>query len=99
MSWSEVLQSRLPRRQRECGNGHRFWTAETYEDDTVTMLTADELAARWRMNARTLANWRTAGKGPAYVKLGEGRQTRVLYREEDVLAFERAGVKQAKEAA
>jgi len=33
-------------------------------------LTPQELADRWRMDSQTLANWRTRGAGPNYIKLG-----------------------------
>ena len=45
-----------------------------------------ELARRWRISPRTLERWRCAGTGPAWLRLNG----RVLYRLEDVLAFERA---------
>lgn len=93
-AWSEVLQTNMPRRKRECANGHRFWTRETYEDKvTITYLTSGELAQRWRIDPKTLANWRNKGRGPAYIKLGEGTQAKVLYPQEAVLAYEQAGVR------
>ncbi|WFR97449.1 helix-turn-helix domain-containing protein [Rhizobium tumorigenes] len=48
------------------------------------MLTTDEVAARLRASLPTLARWRGEGEGPAYVK----RRGRVLYREEDLIAYE-----------
>lgn len=33
-------------------------------------LRPDELAERWGVNVKTLANWRTAGVGLSYVKIG-----------------------------
>lgn len=56
-------------------------------------MTPAELAARWRIHPKTLTNWRGQGRGPAYVKLGDGRATKVVYREQDVIAFERAGTR------
>lgn len=53
------------------------------------LLTPSELADTLGMSTRTLANWRSTGKGPPYVKLGPeppaGKQDRrpVLY-ERDV---------------
>ena len=44
-----------------------------------------ELAERWRVSPRTLERWRVTGTGPAWVQLNG----RVLYRLEDVEAFER----------
>lgn len=45
-----------------------------------------QLAARWQMSPRTLEQWRWLGKGPQFLKIG----ARVLYREEDVEAWEAA---------
>jgi hypothetical protein len=45
-----------------------------------------ELAQRWRVSSRTLERWRRARTGPAWLQLNG----RVLYRLEDVLAFERS---------
>ncbi|WP_341798949.1 helix-turn-helix domain-containing protein [Rhizobium tumorigenes] len=52
--------------------------------DPSAMLTTDEVAARLRASLPTLARWRGEGEGPAYVK----RRGRVLYREEDLIAYE-----------
>lgn len=43
-----------------------------------------DLARRWKMSPRTLERWRWLGTGPAYIKLGG----KVIYRLEDVVAFE-----------
>jgi hypothetical protein len=45
-----------------------------------------EVAERWRVSPRTLERWRCAGTGPAWLQLNG----RVLYRLEDVVAFERS---------
>jgi hypothetical protein len=45
-----------------------------------------ELARRWTLSHRTLERWRLRDEGPAYMKLGG----RVVYRLEDVIAFETA---------
>ena len=52
-------------------------------------LTEKELSKRWDISARTLQGWRTRGKGPAFIRIGERS---VFYREEDVLAYEAASV-------
>jgi len=49
------------------------------------MLTPEELADRWANDVRTLANWRSLKRGPAYVKIGSS----VMYRIEDVLEYEK----------
>lgn len=45
--------------------------------ESTGYLTPDELCARYKgtINARTLANWRASGDGPAFTKIGG----RVLY--------------------
>ena len=50
-----------------------------------TCLNQTELAARWKISPRTLDRWRWVGEGPQLLKLGG----RVIYRIEDVEAFER----------
>jgi len=50
-----------------------------------TCLNQTELAARWKISPRTLERWRWVGEGPQYLKIGG----RVIYRIEDVEAFER----------
>ncbi|WP_269305850.1 hypothetical protein [Aeromicrobium sp. HA] len=47
-------------------------------------MNAVELAKRWDTTTGRLANMRSGGTGPHYFKIG----TRVLYRIDDVLAFE-----------
>ncbi len=44
------------------------------------LLTATTLAERIHIDEKTLANWRSAGRGPPYFKIG----MRVLYDETDV---------------
>jgi hypothetical protein len=48
-------------------------------------LTSKELATRWRLSDQTLANWRYAGKGPKFIRVG----SRVLYPIETVQEFEK----------
>ncbi|WP_058249000.1 helix-turn-helix transcriptional regulator [Tropicibacter naphthalenivorans] len=52
-----------------------------------------ELAARWRISPRTLERWRWIGDGPRFMKLGG----RVIYRLEDVLAFENQELRDLEE--
>lgn len=59
-------------------------------ETTPDLLLPQELAARWRMHRGSLANLRSAGTGPAFVKLGAA----VRYRLSDVIAFEDAGRRQ-----
>lgn len=46
------------------------------------------LAERWLLSPRTLEQWRWQGKGPRFLKVG----ARVVYRLEDVEAFEAASL-------
>ena len=50
-----------------------------------TFLTSKEVADRWRLSDQTLANWRSAGKGPPFIRVG----SRVLYPVEGIHAFEK----------
>lgn len=52
-------------------------------------LTSRELADRWKLHIGTLANWRTLGKGPKYIKMGK----KILYAQAEVEAFEAERVK------
>ena len=49
-------------------------------------LSQKELARRWNISHRTLERRRWAGEGPQFMKLGG----RVVYRMEDITAFEQA---------
>jgi predicted site-specific integrase-resolvase len=51
---------------------------------SVKHLNQRQLADRWDVSEATLERWRTEGIGPVFLKL----QGRVLYRVEDVEAFE-----------
>jgi hypothetical protein len=50
-----------------------------------------ELAKRWRISPRTLERWRWLAEGPRYLKIGG----RVVYRIEDIEAYEAAKVREA----
>jgi hypothetical protein len=51
------------------------------------LLTDAQLAVRWQLSRGTLANQRSQGRGPAYLKLAG----RVRYRLSDIEAYEQAG--------
>lgn len=53
----------------------------------MSRMTEKELAERWGISTRTVQKWRAKGVGPAFIVIG---QHTVLYREEDVRAYERA---------
>jgi hypothetical protein len=59
-------------------------------DDASTepeLLTDAQLAVRWQLSRGTLANQRSQGRGPAYLRLAG----RVRYRRSDIEAYEQAG--------
>lgn len=56
----------------------------------VQHLTTQELADRLRVTTVTVARWRGNGIGPKYIKSGG----RVLYREDDVAAYENSHTRQ-----
>lgn len=51
---------------------------------SIKHLNQRHLADRWDVSEATLERWRTEGIGPVFLKL----QGRVLYRAEDIEAFE-----------
>jgi hypothetical protein len=53
-------------------------------DRPIKHLNQIELSRRWSLSPRTLERWRWLGQGPRYLKIGG----RVVYRLEDVEAFE-----------
>jgi len=57
----------------------------------IRHLNQNALAARWDISPRTLERWRWAGEGPLFIKLGG----RVVYRLEDVEAFETEQIRQS----
>ena len=56
---------------------------------TIAHLHQVELARRWKISPRTLERWRWLGTGVRHIKVGG----RVLYRLEDVEAYEAANVR------
>ncbi len=54
----------------------------------MSKITQEQLAQRWHLSPRTLEQWRWLGKGPKFLKIG----ARVLYREDDVEAWEASEV-------
>ncbi|MGE3340008.1 MAG: helix-turn-helix transcriptional regulator [Alphaproteobacteria bacterium] len=53
-----------------------------------------DLSRRWNVSPRTLERWRWLGQGPAYLKIGN----HVVYRLEDVLAYEEQQVRKTETA-
>ena len=63
-------------------------TSEQTSDHRAELVTAKGLAERWGCSVGHLANLRSAGLGPSYIKIGSA----VRYRVRDVLAYEQAHV-------
>jgi len=58
---------------------------------TTKHLNQHELSRRWTLSERTIERWRFTGEGPQFIKLGG----RVVYRLEDIEAFELRHIRQA----
>lgn len=52
--------------------------------DFPALLTTEEAAELLRMSPRTLARFRCEGKGPMFLKPGNGRRAKVLYDHRDL---------------
>ena len=65
--------------------------AATNSPSDIKHLNQIDLARRWRISPRTLERWRWLRQGPAYLKVGG----HVVYRLEDVEAYEAAQLRQA----
>jgi len=63
-------------------------SASVAGDRPTTHLNQVHLARRWSLSPRTLERWRWLKQGPDYLKVGG----RILYRVEDVEAYERANL-------
>ena len=59
--------------------------------ENIKHIKQKQLAVRWDLSEATLERWRSEGIGPVYLKL----HGRVLYRVEDVEAFERASLRKS----
>jgi len=53
------------------------------------LITPAQLALRWGLNINTLNQWRAAGTGPKFIRLGDGERPRIRYRMSAILAYER----------
>ncbi len=61
-------------------------TPQALENTSTLSVAANEAAAMLGVSPRTLANWRTQGIGPAFVRVGSVH-SRTLYRVEDLTAW------------
>lgn len=57
---------------------------------SATMMKTSELAIRWKISEQCLRQWRCDSKGPPYVKMGDDRCSRILYRLSDIEKFEKS---------
>ncbi|MBF4162596.1 DNA-binding protein [Nocardioides acrostichi] len=62
-------------------------TTPLHPSTSTDLMPAKALADRWDTTVKVLANRRSAGQGPPYVKV----HSRIFYRFGDVLAYEQAG--------
>ena len=62
------------------------------KEPPISHLNQLHLARRWTVSPRTLERWRWLGQGPSYLKVGG----RVVYRLEDVEAFEAGSVRTSR---
>lgn len=53
------------------------------------LLTPKELAARWKVQVGTLRKWRYLDTGPTYIKMGDGRNSQIRYRVDDIVKYEK----------
>ena len=53
------------------------------------LLTTNQLCLRWSLKEGTLRKWRSTGIGPKFLKLGKGKTSKVLYREKEIIKFEK----------
>lgn len=51
-------------------------------------LTTEELADRLRRSPGTIANWRSQGQGPRFLRPSGGKRGRILYRLDDIDEWE-----------
>jgi hypothetical protein len=61
-------------------------------DRSVRHFNQIDLSRRWNISPRTLERWRWLGLGPPYLKIGG----RVVYRLEDIEAFEAERTREGK---
>lgn len=78
------FSSTVPARSTAAGMNH---------DRSVRHFNQVDLSRRWNISPRTLERWRWLKQGPRYLKIGG----RVVYRLEDIEAFEKAQIKKAGE--
>jgi predicted DNA-binding transcriptional regulator AlpA len=84
-----VALGNASRNRASAAGGDSVVSGDDASPDAVNdLLTNAQLAARWQLSRGTLANQRSQGRGPAYLKLAG----RVRYRRSDIEAYEQAGL-------
>ena len=63
-------------------------TTASRHEKPIRHLNQIDLSRRWSLSPRTLERWRWLGQGPSFLKVGG----RVVYRLEDIEAFEARGL-------
>jgi hypothetical protein len=53
------------------------------------LITPKELAKRWKVHEGTIRNWRWQGRGPDYIRVGEGKRGKIVYKLSVVKSFEK----------
>lgn len=67
--------------------GRAVAVTETGQAIAVMFLTTVEVAGLLRISRRTLERMRVDGTGPRYLKVGPGKKSRVLYRQQEVVTW------------
>lgn len=84
----------VPRTLPGAGTGHPPAAGGALQEDwraEPELMTDAQLAQRWMLSRGTLANQRSQGRGPTYLKIAG----RVRYRRSDIEAYELAGTVRA----
>lgn len=58
------------------------------KQDVEHLLTPEDLAERWGMTVSGLAQQRSEGRGPKFIKLGRSYSSPVRYRMADIIDYE-----------
>jgi hypothetical protein len=87
--WPEVIAlGNAPRNRTSVAREASVPSCDDASPEAVhDLLTDAQLAVRWQLSRGTLANQRSQGRGPTYLKLAG----RVRYRLSDIEAYEQAG--------
>ena len=56
-------------------------------DTFPTLYSTNQAALRLSLQPQTLRKWRVQGRGPRYFRLGVSNRARVVYADEDILAW------------